>query len=78
VWLLKPKLAREAVEAFNALEVGCKEREVVEKIVGDMFDGGIEGILKLRNQWIVVKWDAGGDPPDVWGGFREFLEGVVC
>jgi hypothetical protein len=80
VWFLKPKLAREAVEAFfgafNALEVGCKEREVVKKVVGDMFDGGIEGIRKLRDQWIVVKWNAGGDPPDVWGGFREFLEGL--
>jgi hypothetical protein len=81
VWFLKPELAKKAVdaffEAFNALEVRwCKEKEVVERIVGDMFDGGIEGIRKLRDEWVVVKWDAGGNPPDVWGGFREFLEGL--
>lgn len=80
VWFLKPELARGSVdaffEAFNALEVGCKERGVVERIVGDMLDGGIEGVRKLRDEWIVVMWDASGNPPEVCGGFREFLEGL--
>lgn len=80
VWLVNPELAKLAVEAFfeafDALEIGTKERSGVEQIVEVMFDGGIEGIRETARRMGCDKVERWRDPPVVWGGFREFLEAL--
>lgn len=85
VWLVKPTLVKQCVGFFLGRYNNEKDedvRKVVERAADDFF-GGIGKLKDLAEAkgegegWAVAAWDASGNPMEVWGSFREYLESLV-
>lgn len=81
LWLVNGEMMKKArkrlVRKWEEMAEG-KEKKWVERVVGDLF-GGMEELVEQGEDeegWGVVYWDRAGLPVEVWGSFREWIEGL--